>query len=396
MSTALLLSIFWHLVPAKAYRLSTNDVTLSVVKKGSFQEFISLNAHVVPLNTQYLDITEGGRVEKIFVGNGDQIKAGAPIVELSNRTLELQVLLQESQLRERLNSLHHTQLLIHQSHLSLQDEVLTLEYDLARAQRQYKQHSPLRKKNLIGQEAWAAIEAELAFLQSRKKLLKDRQLQHDKIKQVQTQQFTESLDQLNRNLMIVRENLDNLMIRAPSDGQITGLELELGESVNPGQRIARVDAYNAFKVSVKVSEFYLEKVYVGQRAVAIVNDHEYEMSIAKIYPEVISREFSVDMIFVAAIKPENLRRGKALAVKLEISQEVSSLLLDLGRFYQDTGGYWAYVIDENSQLAMKRPVKLGRKNPQYIEVLSGINPGERVIISSYENYIDQNKIKIVD
>jgi HlyD family secretion protein len=364
--------------------IGAERVTVARVAYDTFREYIPVTGNVVPRTTVYLDAVEGGQITAVHVEEGAFVTRGQPLVTFKNTNLELQVIGAEAQLTEQLNYLSTTRQNFEQSRLRNQREVIDVEYQIDRLSRDLARKQPLLATGGVTKGQLDDLEAEL----TRYRKLRDpveQQLRLDE--EFGTHQLTrmnEALEALNRSLAIARDNLNNLVISAPIDGQLTLLEANPGESKAPGQRVGQVDEQNKFKVSAFVDEFYLSRVTIGQLAEVDLDGKRYELAVVKEYPDVRDRQFEIDLAFAGA-PPAQIRRGQTVRMRLEIGQPADTLVLANGAFYDDTGGQWVFVVDESGEFAERRAVRFGRRNPEGIEVLEGLRDGERVITSSYES-----------
>ena len=360
-------------------------VTVSRVAYDTFREYIPVTGNVVPRTTVYLDAVEGGQVTAVHVEEGAFVTAGQPLVTFKNTNLELQVIGAEAQLTEQLNYLSTTRQNFEQSRLRNQREVIEIDYQIDRLSRELARRRPLLAAGGVTQGQLDDLEAELSRY-GRLRVLVEQQLGLDEeFDANQLTRMSTALDAMNQSLAIARDNLGNLVISAPIDGQLTLLDANPGESKARGQRVGQVDEVNAFKVSAFVDEFYLSRVTMGQLAEVEIDGKTYELTVAKEYPDVRERQFEIDLKFTGDAPPQ-VRRGQTVRMRLEIGQPADTLVVANGAFYDDTGGQWVFVLDESEQYAERRVVRFGRRNPEGIEVLEGLKDGDRVITSSYESF----------
>jgi HlyD family secretion protein len=359
-------------------------VTVSQVAYDTFREYIPLTGNAVPRTTVYLDSIEGGQITAVHVEEGARVTAGQPLVTFKNTNLELQVIGAEAQLTEQLNYLSTTRQNFEQSRLRNQRELIEIDYQIDRLTRELARRQPLVATGGATKGQIDDLEAELTRYRSLRVPV-EQQLQLDEeFGANQLVRMNEALDGMNKSLAIARENLSNLVIVAPIDGQLSSLEANPGESKARGQRVGQVDEQDAFKVSAFVDEFYLSRVTVGQLAEVEIDGKSYVLEVSKEYPGVRDRQFQIDLKFTADTPPQ-VRRGQTVRMRLEIGQPADTLVLANGAFYDDTGGQWVFVVDESGDYAVRRDVRFGRRNPEGIEVLEGLRDGERVITSGYES-----------
>ncbi|CAM4162448.1 efflux RND transporter periplasmic adaptor subunit [Pseudoalteromonas maricaloris] len=373
--------------------LAMDKVKISTVTKGEFHDLIPLRGSIMPSKSVYLDAIEGGRVEARFVEEGAMVKKGDKLLALSNTSLQLDVISREAQISEQLNNLHNTRLAIDQNRLNLKRNLLELDFQVSQSERKLAQFKRLGSGNLVSKDELQAAEDETEYLKNRRKLIIEQQQQDEKIRTAQIAQLEDSVEQLNKNLGFARKNLENLIIKAPMDGQLTALDAELGASKARGSRLGQVDIVSEYKVSAQIDEFYLGRVYAGQTARLTLQGRPYELTLAKVYAEVSNGRFEVDLTFNAAL-PSDIRRGQSLQLELLLADAKAATLIPNGGFYQDTGGKWVFVLEQGSQVAVKKSVTFGERNNKYIEVLDGLAVGDRVITSSYSSFKDMQSVSL--
>ncbi|MEQ3528819.1 HlyD family efflux transporter periplasmic adaptor subunit [Pseudoalteromonas sp. XMcav11-Q] len=373
--------------------LAMDKVKISAVTKGEFHDLIPLRGSIMPSKSVYLDAIEGGRVEARFVEEGAMVKKGDKLLALSNTSLQLDVISREAQISEQLNNLHNTRLAIDQNRLNLKRNLLELDYQVSQSERKLAQFKRLGSGNLVSKDELQAAEDETEYLKNRRKLIIEQQQQDEKIRTAQIAQLEDSVEQLNKNLGFARKNLENLIIKAPMDGQLTALDAELGASKARGSRLGQVDIVSEYKVSAQIDEFYLGRVYAGQTARLTLQGRPYELTLAKVYAEVSNGRFEVDLTFNGVL-PSDIRRGQSLQLELLLADAKAATLIPNGGFYQDTGGKWVFVLKQGSQVAVKKSVTFGERNNKYIEVLDGLAVGDRVITSSYSSFKDMQSVSL--
>jgi HlyD family secretion protein len=360
-------------------------VTVSQVTYDTFRDYIPVTGNVVPRTTVYLDAIEGGQITAVHVEEGALVTAGQPLVTFKNTNLELQVIAAEAQLTEQLNYLSTTRQSFEQSRLRNQRELIDIEYQLDRLARELERRQPLLATGGATKGQIDDLEAELTRYRNLRGPVQEQVRLDEQFGANQLVRMNEALDSMNKKMIIARDNLSNLVIAAPIDGQLTSLDANPGESKARGQRVGQVDEVEAFKVSAFVDEFYLSRVAVGQLAEVEIDGESYVLEVSKEYPGVRDRQFEIDMKFAGEAPPQ-IRRGQTVRMRLEIGQPADTLVLANGAFYDDTGGQWVFVVDESGDFAVRRDVRFGRRNPEGIEVLEGLRDGERVITSSYESF----------
>ncbi|HEY0066807.1 MAG TPA: HlyD family efflux transporter periplasmic adaptor subunit [Flavisolibacter sp.] len=381
-----LIGASWYYTSGKSrLNVDSERITISEVKKGAFQEFIPVNGMVMPVTTIYLDAIEGGRVEEKLVEDGAFVKKGQPILRLSNTDLELSLANQETAVFEVLTQMQSTKNNAVQNTIQQLNQKAEVENALTEAERVYKLNKYLYDEKAIGLQEFKASENNYKFQVSRKKL-NDQTLQQDAISnKQQIGQMGASYSRMQNALALMRRKVGDLVVRAPVDGQLTSLDAEIGQSKNKGERLGQIDILSGYKVRVDIDEHYLSRVMVGQEGEATVAGKEYRLRVKKVYSQVNNARFQVDMEFVDAV-PDGIRRGQTLQIRLALSDETQALLLAKGGFFQQTGGNWVFKLNSDGSKAYKVDVELGRQNPDYYEVISGLQPGDRIVTSSYESY----------
>jgi len=366
-------------------------ITISTVTKGPFQEFIPVTGTVIPIKTIYLDAMEGGRVDKKFVEAGTYVNKGDKILQLGNTNLLMDIMYREAELFQQSNNLRNTRLAMQQNTLALKAQLLEVNYQIQQQKRVYDKQTELYKKNLVSEQEWEEARDRYDYLIKNRELTLLSHKQDSIFQETQISQLEMGLKRMEANLEIVKQNLENLTVKAPVTGQLTSLNAEIGESKTRGQRLGQIDVLDGFKIRVRVDEYYLARIDIGQKGEFSFAGETYQMAIDKIYPEVLNGRFEVDMLFEGE-EPDGIRRGQTVHIRLELGDLSEAILLAKGGFYQKTGGQWVYVIDPSGDFAVKRDIRIGRMNPEVFEVLEGLEPGERVITSSYDSYGDIDKL----
>jgi HlyD family secretion protein len=378
-----------------AYTVDGRRIRIATVRAGVFEDYIPLRASVEPLKSVYLDAVDGGRVETVFVEEGAIVEQGQKLVELSNTRLELEILGREAEIADRLNNLRNTQLAIEQNRLALKKDLVEINYQIIRLERVTKRRSRMAKENVISQDELESAQDELVYWGNRREVAAESQEVDQRLREAQIEQLESSVEQLKKNLTIARKNLEGLLVKAPRSGKLTSFDLEVGEAVERGDRLGQVDDVDRFRAVAQVNEFYTNRVRLGQRASFKVNDVEYKAEIAKIYPDIKSGKFEVDLTF-GERQPKTIRRGQTLQVRLQLGDQEPALLIDNGPFFQDTGGAWVFAIAEDGESAYRTRVKLGRRNPNAIEILEGLEDGDRVVVSEYSSFLKVDRLNIND
>ena len=392
-SFLLLLVIYSFVMTDRGSRLNVeaDKITISTVSKAPFREYTPVNGTILPIETFFLDAIEGGRVEKRYIEAGTFVKKGDPIVKLANTNLQQDVMYHEALTYQNINDAQNRRLSIEQNTIAVKSQLADAEYQVARTELVYRRDSALVIKKLVPDHDYLQSKYEYESWLRRRSLARENFKQDSLMRINQLIQIDGSIARSQANLEMTRHNLDNLVIKAPVAGQLTSLNAEIGESKSPGQRIGQIDVLNNFKVRAAIDEFYIARINAGQKGDFDLTGTTYQLRITKVYPEVKDGRFEVDMVFDGAV-PQGIRRGQTLQVRLELGDLSEALLVPRGGFYQKTGGQWVYVVDKSGDFAVKRNIKLGRQNPQVFEVLEGLQPGEQVITSTYDNFGDNDKL----
>lgn len=373
----------------RSLNVNSERITTGLVSRGIFEDFVPLRARVTPAKTLYLDAVEGGRVERVLVEDGAYLNAGDLIVELSNASLQLSVLSNEAQVAEQLNNMRSIELSLEQNRLQHKRNLADINYQIKMLSRQLQAEATLLEKHSLSQSQYDNTRDTLDWYKARKQLTLESQRSDAKMQESQLIFLKETSGRLQSSLALSRQNLENMNVRAPVDGKLSGFDVEVGQSIGRGERLGQIDTPDDFKLTALIDQFYLERVDIGQRA----SFDGYQLTITKIYPQVQNGQFEVDFTFVDN-QASNIRRGQTLQLKLVLGDAAEALLIPNGAFYQDTGGNWVFVVSANGAQAVKRNVRLGRRNSQFIEVLEGLEEGERVVTSPYSSYQDLQKLNL--
>lgn len=357
------------------------------VQEDSFQEFIDVSGTIQPVRTVYLDAIEGGMIQQVKRGSGEMVEQGDSILVLANSSLQLNVMSQEANLYEQINNIRNSRMNLEQRHLQLREQLASAESQIAILEPRFYRDEEMFGKDLISRQEFEEIRENYEFEKIRHSLTYE-SYRKDSLQMVtQLQQLDESEQRLWERLPNIQQILDNLVIIAPITGQLTTVELDQGQSVSPGERIGQVDLLDGFKVRISIDEFYLARIITGLEGSFMFAGQMHSLTISRIYPVIQDGQFQVDMEFTGDM-PTSLRRGQTVRIRLELDSAASAVLVQRGGFYQSTGGNWVFVLTEDESRAVRREIRLGRQNPQYFEVLSGLDPGDKVITSSYDTYGD--------
>ena len=382
------------LLQGRSLTVNSQRITVSPVTVGAYEDFIPLRGRLVPRSTVYLDAIEGGRVEEILVEDGAIVEAGDPIAVLSNTNLQLEVLGREAAVTEQLNNMRTIELQLEQNRLAHKRNLIEIDYQIKRLTRAVARQRDLVSKDLASRSTIEELEDELTYFENRRDITLESQATDVRMQEQQLRQLKEAGEQLQAGLGFARKNIDDLSVRAPLPGKLSGFDIEVGQSIGRGERLGQIDDPNGYKLNVRIDEFYIDRVDLQQFAVAEHNGRDIELNISKIYPQITDGQFEVDMILVD--EPDGLRRGQTKQVRLTLGDNTDAILIPNGAFYQETGGNWIFVVSADGSEAIKRPVRMGRRNDEFIEVLDGLEPGERVITSPYTSYIDMDRLALDD
>jgi HlyD family secretion protein len=388
----LLATIFWLFAPrSDAVTVSRDRLTVSAVQSGTFDDFLPLRGRVTPLLTVFLDAVEGGRVDKKLVDDGAHVTAGQPLAVLSNAELQLSTLEKQAEVEQQLNNMRSQELALTDTRNSNLRDLNQAETDLAKAKRQYDLYKPLSEHGFVSLKTFNDSRDDLAYQTNRLAILKRSVAQTESLQTSQLGQLRAASTSLNSSMGIARANLGELNIRAPVTGELSGFVVQLGQSLQQGERIGQIDSAGGNKLQADVDEYYLGRVRVGQTAAADVDGKTYRLHVAKVYPQVRNGQFQIDLVFDGAA-PDSVQRGQTIQTKLTLGDPSKAVLIPNGAFLNDTGGDWVFAVDSGGSGATKRKVQLGRRNADFIEVLSGLSPGERVITSSYTGFTDKDHL----
>lgn len=388
-----LLILGWIIFGNHASKLNVdkNKLNIQSVTKGEFNDYVRINGQVMPISTVQLSAIEGGMVMEKVVEEGTMVQQGQVIVRLSNPMLNLNILDAEAQLAEKQNFLRNTQVTMEQEKLRLRQERLQLDLDVQRKKRKYQQYKKLYEENLTSKEEYLQAKEDFQFAENGLTLVIDRQKQDSIYRGIQVDQMEESLHSIRQNLNLIRGRVANLDVKAPVSGQLGLLDVEIGQTINTGAKIGQVNVLSDFKVEASIDEHFIDRVKQGLDATFERQDKNYALRVRKVYPEVREKMFRTDFIFEGE-RPDNIRTGQTYYINLQLGQPTESVLIPRGPFYQTTGGQWIFVLTSDGGKAVRRNITIGRQNPIYYEVTGGLEPGEKVITSSYDTYGDTQEL----
>ena len=389
---ALLLVFIVYLIARpnnKTLRIDKDTISISTAVKGEFNDYIRISGRVQPMTTIQLSPQEGGIVEKILIEEGSPVKAGDAILILNNDNLDLQILNSEAELAEKENILRNTQIQMEQQKLDVRQSVLEYGTQVERLKRAYEQQKALYEDKLIAKEDYLKAEEDYRLAQQKYELIRERSKQDSLYRGTQIDRMEESLDNMLLNMQMIRKRKSNLVVKAPIDGELGLLDVVLGQSIAAGTKIGQINSVGLYKVEAQIDEHYIDRVIAGLSATFERQGETYSTLIRKVYPEVRDGKFKADFKFDGE-QPDNIRAGQTYYLNLQLGQPEEAVIIPRGTFYQKTGGKWIYVVNKEGTKAVKREIRIGRQNPQYYEVLEGLEPGEKVITSGYDTYGDSD------
>ena len=373
----------------KTLRVDKDTVTISSAVKGEFNDYIRISGRVQPMTTIQLSPQEGGIEEKILIEEGSPVKAGDAILILNNDNLDLQILNSEAELAEKENILRNTQIQMEQQKLDVRQNVLEYGMQVDRLRRAYEQQKALYEDKLIAKEEYLKAEEDYRLAKQKYDLMAERSKQDSLYRGTQIDRMEESLENMQLNMSMIRRRKSNLIVKAPIDGELGLLDVVLGQSIAAGTKIGQINSVGTYKVEAQIDEHYIDRVIAGLEATFERQGETYSTVIRKVYPEVRDGKFKADFKFDGE-QPDNIRAGQTYYLNLQLGQPEEAVIIPRGTFYQKTGGKWIYVVNKEGTKAIKREIRIGRQNPQYYEVLEGLEPGERVITSGYDTYGDSD------
>lgn len=378
---------------ASTMTVDRSDVIISNVTRGKFDDYVRLNGQVMPIQVVQISPEEGGIVREKVVEEGARVRKGDVILRLSNSNLDLQILNAESELAEKQNLLRNTQVTMQQDRLNNRTEQATLDMDVERKQRAWQQNTRLYKEKLISRETYLQSQEDYNLARRKQRLIGQRLRQDSVYRNVQMAQMEDNLDNMRRNVMLVRDRKGKLEVRSAIDGELGLLDVELGQSITAGQNIGQINDLSSFKIEANIDEHYIDRVRPGLTATFQRDGKTYRLRVRKVYPEVRNGSFHTDFVFDGE-RPAQMRSGQTYYVELALGKSSTATLIPRGTFFQATGGNWIFVLDPSGHKAYRRNISIARQNPQYYEVTDGLQPGERVITSGYEAFKD-NEVLIL-
>ena len=378
---------------ANTMTIDASDITISDVTRGKFDDYVRLNGQVLPIQVVQISPEEGGIVREKVVEEGTRVRKGDVILRLSNSNLDLQILNAEAELAEKQNLLRNTQVAMQQDRLNNRTEQATLDTDCDRKRRAYEQNARLYKERLISKEVYLQSREDYKLARRKQSLISQRLKQDSLYRHVQMAQMEDNLDNMRKNVLLVRDRKNKLEVRSAIDGELGLLDVELGQNLAAGQNIGQINDLSDFKVQAQIDEHYIDRVRPGLSASFSRDGKTYLLRVRKVYPEVRNGTFRTDFVFVGE-RPAQMRSGQTYYVELALGKSQQATLIPRGTFFQTTGGNWIFVLDKSGRKAYRRNISIARQNPQYYEVTDGLEPGERVITSGYEAFKD-NEVLVI-
>lgn len=375
-------------------RVDRRGLNIGTVENAQFDDYVSVDGSVVPIQVVQISPEEGGVVLEKTIEEGAHVKKGDVIVRLNNSNLDLEILNAESELAEKQNMLRSTQLSMEQDNLNNRNEALQLKMDVQTKRRAYKHQAALQKEELNSREEYLKAKEDYELAVQKEELIQQRLKKTNELNRSQVAQMTGDLASMRKNVELVRQRKAKLDVRSTIDGEIGLLDVELGQSISPGQKIGVINDLSDYKVEAQVDEHYIDRVHTGLQATFEQNGRKYRLRVRKVYPEVREGRFKIDFVFRGE-RPKNIRTGQTYYVDLQLGEAKKAIIIPKGTFYSVTGGSWIFVLDKDGRKAYRRKIRIGRQNPQYYEVLEGLEPGEKVIVSGYESYKD-NEILVLE
>ena len=390
----LVLFSIWNMVfgsSVSTFRTEKNKLSIAEVTQGKFDDYITINGSVAPITTIYMDAYEGGRVTEKLIEEGTMVKKGDVILRLENRALYEQILSSENNLALKQNDLRSTKLTFDSRQVNGRKDLVNAQYELQKFKRNYEQNKALYEDELISKEDFLVSKENFELSQKQYDIIKLQTEQDEILRNTSLSDLDSDLARMKKTLSMVYERIDHLNVRAPADGQLGFLDAEIGQSIGQGERIGQINVLTDFKIEATIDEHYIDRVKRDLTAILDRNGKEFMLRLRKVYPEVRNGKFKVDLVFTDE-KPENIRSGQTYNIKLQLGESSDALLVPKGSFFQSTGGQWIFVVEPDEDSAIKRNIRIGKQNSRFYEVLEGLNAGEKVITSGYDNFGDADKI----
>ncbi len=368
-----------------------NKLFYSTVEKKEFSDFINVSGVVAPISTIYLDLLSGGRIEEIYLEEGVHVNKGDKLFRMSNTDLHLNIMTREANLAEQMNNLRNTRLSMEQNKLRLKQDIVEINHLINKQKRSFNQAKNLYEKSFISKEEYDSSKETYEYYLQKKDIIIESQKQDSVFRSVQISQLESSVDRMQANLDIIKQKLDNLVVKAPVTGELARLDGDIGEAKNQGQRVGWINVLDSYKIMADVDEHYISRITRGLAGQFKFNNESYDIRVKKVFSEVKDGKFRIEMVFSGEV-PEKMRIGQTFHVRLQLSESKHALQIQRGGFYNSTGGNWVYVVSEDGTYAEKRNIKIGKMNPVAFEILEGLSINEKVIISSYDSFNDAEKL----
>ncbi len=377
-----------------SFTLDASRLNIATVTQGDFLDFVPIRGNIEPRDTYYIDVVEGGRIERILVEEGSMVQEGEIILVLSNTALQLDTIAKEAQVSEQLNNLRNTRLAMEQNALDLEQELLEINYELKRLKRVVERRKTLYEKKMIPREDYLTAQEDYAFYEGKKKVTLESQSKDKMMRDAQIEQLEETTAQLEKNLDFARKNLDSLVVKARVSGLLVSLDAEIGQSKPRGERLGRIDSTDEYKVVSLLDEFYVSRVKPGQIGTVEMGQATHQLAVTKVYPQIENGRFKIDLSFSEG-GPSKIRSGQTLQIRLQLGDASQNVvLLPRGGFHQDTGGQWIFALSKDMKTALRRTIRIGRRNNENFEVLEGLKPGEKVVISEYVGFKNMSQLNL--
>lgn len=386
--------LIWKLIfsnSASTFRIEKDKLSIAQITQGKFDDYITINGFVAPITTIYMDAYEGGRVKEKLIEEGATVRQGDIILRLENMELYEQILASENNLALKQNDLRSTKLAFDFRQVTGRKELVSSKYTLQKNNRNYEQNKALYEDELISKEQYLVSKENYELSKKQYEIIKLQTEQDENLRSTSLRELDSDLARMRKTLSMVYERIDHLNVRAPEDGQLGFLDAEIGQSINKGQRIGQINMLTNYKIEAFIDEHYIDRIKRDLTGVLERNGKAYELRLRKVYPEVRNGKFKVDLVFTSE-KPETIRTGQSYNIKLQLGESNEALLLPKGGFFQSTGGQWIFVIEPSGEVAWRRPIRIGKQNSRYYELIDGLESGEKVITSSYSNFGEVQKI----
>ena len=391
LAVVVLAGMFFYANRGTVVRIDTRIVAVDSVRKGEFKDYVRVVGQVQPISSQQLSPEEGGIVETKFVEEGASVTAGQPILRLRNSNLDLEILNAEANLAEKQNFLRNTQVTMEQDRLNNQTEKIQLDMDVRQKKRTYEQYKRLYADDLVSREDYLKAEEDYGLAVEKRRLVAERLRQDSIYRSIQISQLEDDLENMRRSLAMIRDRRAKLTVCAPVDGELGLLDVELGQSISAGQMVGRINVLSGHKIEAKIDEHYIDRVVPGLSGNFERQDSTFRLLVKKVYPDVRENKFQTDFVFTGK-RPDNIRTGQSYYINLELGVPSEGILLPRGAFFSETGGTWIFVLSADGKTAHRRAIRIGRQNPRFYEVLDGLQPGERVVLSGYEQFKNCDKL----